>query len=137
MTDLSRLTRYPGRGSDDRADLDTLLDSQWFGTLSTVTTDGQPWAVPMLYARDGDHIVLHGSTGAGALRAVADGAPAVLTVITVQALVVAHTTFDSSVNYRSATVRGRLRTASDDEQVQALDRLSDALLPGRPARSAR
>lgn len=130
---MDRLTRHPERGSSDRADLFALLDSQWYGTLSTVTTDGQPWAVPMLYARDADRVILHGSTGAGALRAVAEGAPAMLTVMSVQGLVVGHTTFESSVNYRSATIRGRLRRTTGDEQAQALDRLSEALLPGRTA----
>ena len=70
---LRRLTEY---AVSDRAALDALLDEQWFGVLSTVS-DGEPWAVPMLYARDGDRILLHGSTGAGALRHVAGGAPAV------------------------------------------------------------
>lgn len=126
-----RLTRHPERGSRERADLDALLDSQWYGTLSTVTADGRPWAVPMLYARDGDRLLVHGSTGAGALRAVAAGAPAVLSVISVQGLVVGHTTFESSVNYRSATVRGVLRRLAGDEQAQALDRLSETLIPGR------
>lgn len=130
---MDRLTRHPERGSSDRADLDALLDSQWYGTLSTLTSDGQPWAVPMLYARDGDRIILHGSTGAGALRAVAAEAPAVLTVMSVQGLVVGHTTFESSVNYRSATVRGRLRALEGPEQERALDRLAEALLPGRTA----
>lgn len=128
---MDRLTRHPERGSTDRADLFALLDSQWYGTLSTVTADGQPWAVPMLYARDGDQLILHGSTGAGALRAVAAGAPAVLSVMSVQGLVVGHTTFASSVNYRSATIRGRLRATTGAEQARALDALSDALLPGR------
>ena len=67
MTELHRLPEY---GVTDRAALDALLDSQWAGVLSTVA-DGAPLAVPMLYARDGDRVLLHGSTGAGALRAVA------------------------------------------------------------------
>ena len=79
--------------------------------LSTVV-DGAPLAVPLLYARDGDRVLLHGSTGAGALRAVAAGAPAVLTVFVLDALVVAPTTFESSVNYRSATVRGARASSS-------------------------
>ncbi|GAB94270.1 hypothetical protein BJY21_004024 [Kineosphaera limosa] len=133
MASLDRLTRHPERGSDDRDDLFALLDAQWFGTLSTVTADGQPWAVPMLYARDGERILIHGSTGAGALRAVAEGAPAVFSVMSVQALVVGHTTFESSVNYRSATIRGHLRRATEQEQAQALDTLSDAVIPGRTA----
>lgn len=126
----TRLHRYPDRGSDDRAALDALLDAEWTGVLSTVV-DGEPWAVPMLFVRAGDEIVLHGSTGAGALRAVAAGAPAVLTVMAVDALVVAHTTFDSSMNYRSATIRGQLTPVDSERAAELLDLLSDRMLPGR------
>jgi len=42
-----RLTRHRERGSDERAALDALLDSEWTGVLATVV-DGEPWAVPML-----------------------------------------------------------------------------------------
>lgn len=122
------LTRSPELRVSDRAALDALLDSQWAGVLSCVI-DGEPLAVPMLYTRDGDRVLLHGSTGAGALRQVAAGARAVLTVFVVDALVVAPTTFESSVNYRSATLRGPLSTVPDREA--ALDLFSDALIPGR------
>lgn len=110
----------------DRAALDAFLDSQWAGVLSTVA-DGEPVAVPLLYARDGDRVLVHGSTGAGALRTVAAGAPAVLTVFAIDALVVAPTTFESSVNYRSATIRGTLTRVDDS----ALDVFSESLIPGR------
>ena len=125
---MTALNRYPELGVPDRAALDALLDSQWAGVLSCVV-DGEPLAVPMLYARDGDRVLLHGSTGAGALRRVAAGAPAVLTVFALDALVVAPTTFESSVNYRSATIRGRLTPIEDQEA--ALDLFSDTLIPGR------
>ncbi len=126
-----RLGRHAERGTTERAALDALLDDVLAGTLSTVV-DGRPWAVPMLFARDGDRILLHGSTGAGALRHVAAGAPAALTVVAVDGLVVAHSTFDSSANYRSAVVQGPLETLERDEATRALDLLSDRLLPGRP-----
>ncbi len=125
-----RLGRHVERGRGERADLDALLDDVLAGTLSTVV-DGRPWVVPMLFARDGDRIILHGSTGAGALRQVAAGAPAALTVMSVDGLVVAHSTFDSSANYRSAVVHGELVTLADAEQARVLDLLSDRLLPGR------
>ena len=124
---LRRLTEY---AVSDRAALDALLDEQWFGVLSTVS-DGEPWAVPMLHARDGDRILLHGSTGAGALRHVAGGAPAVFSVTAMDALAVAPTTFESSVNYRSATVRGRLEPLPREEQEAALELFSERVLPGR------
>jgi uncharacterized protein len=132
MGPVDRLRRFPEQGVTDRAALDALLDSQWVGVLSCVA-DGRPLAVPMLYARDGDRLLLHGSTGAGALRRVADGAAAVLTVVALDALVVAPTTFESSVNYRSATVRGPLEALDDEARTTALDRFSEVLVPGRTA----
>ncbi len=108
-----------------------MLDAIPFGSLSTVV-DGRPWVVPMLFARDGDRLILHGSTGAGALRHVAAGAPAALCVTALDGVVVAASTFNSSANYRSAVVHGPLTPLTDrDEKWRALDLLSDRLIPGR------
>ncbi|GGF12096.1 pyridoxamine 5'-phosphate oxidase family protein [Williamsia phyllosphaerae] len=125
---LNRLHRKPDRGGD-RALLDEILDEVKVGTLSTVV-DGLPWSVPMLFARDGDRILIHGSTGAGALRHVATGAPVTLTAFVLDGLVVADTLFDHSANYRSAVVRGTLDEV-DVDPSHALDVLSDKLIPGR------
>ncbi len=126
---LDALTRKPDRATD-RAALDDLLDQAKVGTLSTVV-DGLPWSVPMLFARDGDDILLHGSTGAGALRHVATGAPVAFTVFVMDGLVIADTLFDHSANYRSAVVRGVLEPVDDAKSV--LEVLSDKLIPGRVA----
>lgn len=132
MTDLATPTRKPDRYRPDRAALDDLLDSVPVGVLSTVV-DGQPWSVPLLIARDGDRVLLHGSTGAGALRHVVAGSPLALTVFALDGLVVAESAFDSSANYRSAVLRGRAVELTGDEAWAALDRLTDRLLPGRTA----
>lgn len=129
MPDIT-LNRHRERGSTERELLDAILDDVLAGTLSTVV-DGEPWVVPMLFARQGDRILLHGSTGAGALRHVAAGAPAALAVIAVDALIVGHTTFDSSANYRSAVVYGDLTPLSDEDRDTALDAVSERLIPGR------
>jgi uncharacterized protein len=129
---VERLGRHAERGRTEREALDALLDDVLAGTLSTVV-DGRPWVVPMLFARDGDRVLLHGSTGAGALRQVAAGAPAVLSVTVVDGLVVAHTTFESSANYRSAVVHGELTPLGDAERTTALELISERLIPGRPA----
>ncbi|MGL5849448.1 MAG: pyridoxamine 5'-phosphate oxidase family protein, partial [Phycicoccus sp.] len=129
---VERLTRYANRGVSDRAALDALLDEAVHGTLATVV-DGRPLVVPMLFARDGDTVLLHGSTGAGALRRVAAGAPAAFAVTLLDGLVVAHSTFESSANYRSAVLHGELVTLSGTEQARALEVLSNRLIPGRVA----
>lgn len=63
MDGMDTLTRYPQRGGDRRL-LDEILDEGVVAVLSTVA-DGLPWSVPIAYARLGDRIVLHGSTGPG------------------------------------------------------------------------
>ncbi len=130
---LDDLTREKDRRVRDRAVLDLLLDEVLVGTLATVTTDGRPWAVPMLFARDRDRILLHGSTGAGALRQVATGAEGVLASHVLDGLVMATSMFEHSANYRSAVVRGPLQRLSGDDAVEALDVISDGLIPGRRA----
>ncbi|QGN59599.1 pyridoxamine 5'-phosphate oxidase family protein [Nostocoides sp. HKS02] len=124
------LTRKEGRASSERATLDSLLDEVPVGVLSTVV-DGMPWSVPMFFARDGDRVLLHGSTGAGALRQVSDGAPATLTVLSLDGFVVAFNAFESSANYRSAVLRGTLQTLSGPEAAAGLETLTDRLFPGR------
>ncbi len=131
MTAPRAIRRLSERSRPDRADLDAVLDATLVGTLSTVV-DGAPWVVPMLVVRDGDRLLLHGSTGAGALRHVAEGAPAAVSVVLLDGVVVAHTTFDSSANYRSAVVYGSLRPLTGaDERRAALAAVSAAILPGR------
>lgn len=126
------LHRHRERARTDRAALDDLLDEVPVGTVSTVA-DGHPWVVPMLFARAGDQVVVHGSTGAGALRHLAAGAPAVLCVMALDAIVVGPSTFASSANYRSAVVRGRLTSVEGESKAIALDALANRLIPGRPA----
>lgn len=127
---IDRLTRLPEYGSTNRADLDALLDDQVLATVVCVVK-GQPWVVPMLFARDGDHVLIHGSTGAGTLRHLAAGAPAAVSVTSLDGIVVAATTFDSSAQYRSAVIRGRFTVLEREERARALDVLSDRVIPGR------
>jgi len=128
---IDRIRRHPERARTQRAELNAVLDAgEHVGALATVV-DGLPWVVPMLYARVGDRILLHGSTGAGALRHVAAGASAALCVTHVDGWVYAHTLFDSSANFRSAVVRGTLTRLSGDDAAEALTQFSDGVFPGR------
>lgn len=129
--DISRLTRLPERSVAGRAALDDLLDEALVGTLS-VALDGQLWSVPMLFARDGDRLLIHGSSAAGTLaQAVRGGAQASFTVFVLDAVVVAYSAFESSANYRSAVLRGQLAQVPAGEQNAALAVLTDRLVPGR------
>ncbi len=127
---LLPLSRHRERARTERAALDQLLDDVPAGTLS-VSLDGRAVVVPLLFARDGDRVIVHGSTGAGVLRQLASGVPAVLCVFALDGLVVAHSTFESSANYRSAVLQGVAEVLAGQAKSVALERFSDRLLPGR------
>lgn len=128
---LNSLTRKSNRAADRRV-LDDIFDHCLVATVSTVLGD-EPWVVPTLVARRGDELLLHGSTGAGALRHVAGGAKVAVSAFILDGLVVAERQFDHSANYRSAVVRGVCRPVEGEELPRVLDQFTDALIPGRAA----
>ena len=65
------------------------------------------------------------------MRALANGAPTCVTVTKLDGLVVARTTYDSSMNYRSVVILGTAIEISGPEKNEILEKLSDGLLPGR------
>lgn len=93
--------------------------------------DGNPRVLPIAIVVDGAHLLLHGSTGSHWLRLLATGIPVALSVTAIDGLVVARSAFESSMSYRSAVLFGHC-TAVDD-QVAALDLVTDGLIPGRVA----
>jgi nitroimidazol reductase NimA-like FMN-containing flavoprotein (pyridoxamine 5'-phosphate oxidase superfamily) len=128
------ITRLRTKASQDRSELDRLLDSVHIGHFALVAEDGQPVVLPTAVVRDGDRMLAHGSTGSGWIRRLAAGAPASLAVTSFDALVVARSAFESSMRYRSAVIFGQCVPLTDpDEKLQALDTVVEALLPGRLA----
>jgi len=135
---MEKVTRKYGRQSSARADLEEFLDEQWWGVLSigdVARPNGKvrPLAVPTLYVRHGNRILIHGSTGAGALGTKGAGARVAFCVTAMDALVVAHSTFDSSVHYRSAVLYGEVEPAAREDREALLERFSELLIPGRTA----
>ncbi|WP_022889173.1 pyridoxamine 5'-phosphate oxidase family protein [Agromyces italicus] len=128
-----RIRRLPERQTTDRDALFELLDAELVGHLAAVA-DGLPIVVPMGYARIGEAIYVHGSTGGGfALRAAAERATVAFSVTALDGLVFARSLFDSSMNYRSAVAYGVLDEVGSDEADAALLALSERLMPGRSA----
>jgi nitroimidazol reductase NimA-like FMN-containing flavoprotein (pyridoxamine 5'-phosphate oxidase superfamily) len=88
--------------------------------------------IPTAYARVGDWIYLHGSTANRTFRALADGAPACITVTLLDGLVLARSAFHHSVNYRCAILFGTGEKVTDpDEHERALEAVVEHVVPGR------
>ena len=129
-TERTRVGRLGERQVFDREVLDAILDEALIAHVGYVD-DGVPLVLPFACARDGDHLLLHGSTGAGLLRACAEGGTISAEVTHLDALVLARSTFDHSMNYRCAVVIGVPELVREDEKAAALDVLVGHLVPGR------
>jgi nitroimidazol reductase NimA-like FMN-containing flavoprotein (pyridoxamine 5'-phosphate oxidase superfamily) len=125
--------RLPERGSYDRAAVHAILDEGLVAHVGLAADEG-PVVIPMLYGRDGDRLLLHGSAASRLLRGGAQGADMCVTVTLIDGLVLARSAFHHSMNYRSVVVFGRADVVDDLAlRRQALDRLVEHIVPGRTA----
>jgi nitroimidazol reductase NimA-like FMN-containing flavoprotein (pyridoxamine 5'-phosphate oxidase superfamily) len=128
----TRISRLSEKQDTARSALDALLDSTPLATVALVR-DGHPVIFPTGFARIGDDLVIHGSTGSPWLRALATGLPAAVSVTTLDGVVVARSAFESSFRYRSAALFGTFEQLPDDDKVGLLEILTDTFIPGRVA----
>jgi nitroimidazol reductase NimA-like FMN-containing flavoprotein (pyridoxamine 5'-phosphate oxidase superfamily) len=124
-------TRLREKVRTDRGCLDALLDDVRVAHVGIVDDGGSPVVLPVAVARDANRLLLHGSTGSPWLRRAASGVDVCVTVTAVDALVVARSAFESSIHYRSAVLFGRCTVVADGDKQNALDVLTEALIPGR------
>jgi nitroimidazol reductase NimA-like FMN-containing flavoprotein (pyridoxamine 5'-phosphate oxidase superfamily) len=128
-TERTRLRRLPERGTYDRATVHAILDEGFICHLGFVV-DGQPYVIPTGYARVGETLYLHGSTGSR--LGLRPGMDVCVTVTLVDGLVLARSAFHHSMNYRSVMAIGRTRAIGDPgEKEAALRALVEHIVPGR------
>ncbi|MFC6014223.1 pyridoxamine 5'-phosphate oxidase family protein [Nocardia lasii] len=128
-TPRTTLTRSKERGATDRAALDEVLDAGLLCHLGLLL-GGSPVVLPTIYGRVGDTLYLHGSTGAGNMRAAIDHEISIA-VTHVDGLVYARAAMHFSMNYRSAVIRGRAVLVTDAaERDEALRVIVEHSAPG-------
>lgn len=138
MTDYAidaknRVRQLREKARYDRETVHAILDAGLVAHVALVQ-DGEPVVVPMIYGRDGDTIYLHGARKARIIRLLEKTGKACINVTLLDGLVIARSTFNSSMNYRSVTVFGPARLIDDmDTKKHALRTISDSVLPGRRA----
>ena len=97
--------------------------------MSRWVHDGRPVVIPTLIARDGDDVLIHGSSASRTLRGLRDGLEACIEVTLIDGLVLARSAFHHSINYRSAILYGTLTEVADKDR--ALEIFTNKLIPGR------
>jgi uncharacterized protein len=129
-TARTKVRRRAGRGRYGRATINAILDEGLVGHAA-FAVDGQPYSIPMLYARHGDVLYLHGSPLSRLVASLAEGVPMCFTVTLLDGLVLARSAFHHSVNYRSVVVLGNAHAVTDrDRKLEALETLVEHVAPG-------
>lgn len=122
--------RQSKRVSYDEATIHDILDTGLVGHVGFIA-ENRPMVIPMAYARVGSTIYLHGASKTRI--ALLHDAPLSMTVTHLTGIVAARSAFHHSVNYRSAVVHGTARAVTGEEFDQALNAITEHLLPGRIA----
>ncbi|HZX24474.1 MAG TPA: pyridoxamine 5'-phosphate oxidase family protein [Woeseiaceae bacterium] len=129
--DRNRVRQLRAAARYDRATVHAILDAGLSAHVA-FCDQGRPAIVPMIYARDGETLYLHGARKARIVRLLEGGAEATLNVTLIDGIVAARSAFNSSVNYRSVTVFGRPRLVEGEaEKIEAMRLISEHLMPGR------
>jgi hypothetical protein len=131
VTHQNQVKRLPNRAAYDRATIFAILDEALICQVAFVQ-DGQPVVIPVLHARDGERILLHGSLSSRLLNHLAAGGQVCLTTTLLDGIVLARSVFHHSVNYRSAVVFGHGQAIENPaEKMAALQIFTERLIRGR------
>ena len=119
------------KGLYDKAVVHRILDEGLVAHVAFVQ-EGSPVVVPMIYGRGGETVYLHGARKARVIRMLEGTEQACLNVTLLDGLVVARSTFNSSMNYRSVTVFGRPQLVEGrEEKLHGMQFISEHTMPGR------
>ncbi|HKT02203.1 MAG TPA: bifunctional pyridoxamine 5'-phosphate oxidase family protein/GNAT family N-acetyltransferase [Rugosimonospora sp.] len=132
-TERTTPTRHADRVSHDRDLAYAVLDEAAVCHLGYLA-GGAPRVLPTLFARLGDTLYLHGSTGSGPMLSAREPATICVTVTVHDGWVLARSQTNHSANYRCVVAYGTPRLVTDRaEKVAALAAVVDRVAPGRAA----
>jgi len=127
----NKVRQLSDKAAYDRQTIRRILDSALIAHVAFVE-NGQPVVVPMLFGRDGETVYLHGARKARVVRLLESTSTACLNITHIDGLVFARSAFNSSLNYRSATLFGSPRLITDDaDKLRALRIITEHAMPGR------
>jgi len=131
ISKTNKVRQLREKAAYDKETVHAILDTALVASVAFVQ-DGSPVVVPMIHGRDGETIYLHGARKARAVRLLEKTDCACLNVTHVDGLVLARSAFNSSMNYRSATVFGKPTLVStEEEKVHGMRVIGEHLMPGR------
>ncbi|RLK02327.1 pyridoxamine 5'-phosphate oxidase family protein [Tenacibaculum discolor] len=115
---INRVKRGQNRAVYDVEKINTILDAGFIGFVS-YTYEGKAISLPMAYGRKEDKIYLHSSQANRMLLSLLEAGEMSMTVMHLDALVLARSGLHHSVNYRSTTLFGSVKTIEKPKEKEA------------------
>lgn len=130
-SEINKVKRGAIRATYDVEKINNILDAGFIGYVSYIF-EGKAISLPMAYGRNEDKIYLHGSHKNRMLLALLENKELSMTVMHLDALVLARSGLHHSVNYRSATLFGEVvKIENPNEKEKALKCVVDHMMIGR------
>lgn len=122
-------SRLAKRAHFDPDTIYPILDEALFCTIS-YAADNMPFSIPTAFVRYEDKIYIHGSVGSHFMRELEKGIPVCITVTLADALVLAKSAFNHSVNYRSVVLFGTGEKIEDPHvKMEMFKWLTEKMVP--------
>ncbi len=115
---LNRVKRGQNKATYDVEKINTILDAGFVCYVGYIF-NGKAITIPMAYGRMDDKIILHGSNANRMLTSLLQATEMSITVMHLDALVLARSGFHHSVNYRSATLFGSVKKIEGKKEKNA------------------
>ncbi|MFM7446220.1 MAG: pyridoxamine 5'-phosphate oxidase family protein [Tabrizicola sp.] len=129
-SDRTRLRRVAEKAAHDRPTIDAILDAMPVAHVGYVM-NGAPVVIPTLQWREGDRIYWHGSSASRSMKA-GRGMQVCVTVTITDAMVLARSGMEHSVNHRSVMVFGEAQWVTDPKvKAGHLKTMIETYFPGR------
>ncbi|TGV02457.1 pyridoxamine 5'-phosphate oxidase family protein [Flavivirga rizhaonensis] len=130
-SELNQVKRGAKRAVYDVEQINNILDAGFVGYVG-YNYNGKAICLPMAYGRIDNKIYLHGSLKNRMLLALLEAKEASMTIMHLDALILARSGFHHSVNYRSATLFTSItKVENRAEKEAALKCVVDHMIPGR------
>jgi uncharacterized protein len=133
VSERTTLHRYAHRAAYDRPTIDAILDEGIVCHVGLQTDKGFPVVIPLAYGRVGDVVYLHGSAASRLFRGARSPTVEIcMTVTFIDGIVVARSTYNTDLNYRSVVIIGEASEVRDlEEKRVGLESLVEHIIPGR------
>ncbi|MEO0463386.1 MAG: pyridoxamine 5'-phosphate oxidase family protein [Pseudomonadota bacterium] len=129
IADEIRVRRGHESASYDPEQIRQIIDAGYVAHVA-FCHNGRPVCVPMIYWREGDFLMWHGSSKSRAMLA-SEGDRVCITITHWDGLVFARSEFHHSANYRCVMLFGEAQKVPDSQKSQSLHKLMERIAPGR------